>query len=151
RYANPDIDGDGIIDITQQHQFSLDFHIRANMLRGPGGAHLTIDDMTDKFFADAGADVATPDFNLASIYALYPAAFDGTAYVDRMGPPGTGLQHGGGYSVTLADGSTPAPNTSYRSIAFGETAGFGADYSFTQTTGLELPGPGGVPATLVYT
>jgi hypothetical protein len=151
RYANPDIDGDGIIDITQQHPFSLDFHIRSNMLRGPGGPHLTIDDLTDKFFASEGADVATPDFNLASIYALYPASFDGTAYVDRMAPPGAPLQHGGGYTVTLADGSTPAANTSYSALMFNDTAGFGADYAFGSTPGLELPGSGGVPATLVYT
>ena len=116
RYANPDIDGDGIIDITQQHQFSLDFHIRSNMLRGPGGAHLTVDDLTDKFFASEGAEAATPDFNLASIYALYPASFDGTAYVDRAAPPGLPLQHGGAYTATLADGSTPAPNTSYSAL-----------------------------------
>lgn len=150
RYANPDIDGDGIIDITQQHQFSLDFHIRSNMLRGPGGNHLTVDDLTDKFFASAGTEVATPDFNLASIYALYPATFDATEYVDRASPPGAPLQHGGGYSVSLADGSMPAPNSSFSALGFGDTAGFGADYAFT-TPGVELPGSGGVPATLVYT
>src|SRR5204863_6384251 len=75
RYANPDIDGDGLIDIEQGHRYALDFHVRANLRLGsPTGRNLTIADLTDRFPADAGPDVATPVFNLTSVYVLYPAS-----------------------------------------------------------------------------
>jgi hypothetical protein len=150
RYANPDIDGDGVLDIEQDHHFSLDFHVRANMRRGATGANLTVADITDKFFDDAGDAIATPVFNLTSIYALYPASFDATAYVQMNGQTPT-LQNGAAYAVTQADGSTPSANTSFSALGFGDTSGWGADYDYGHAPSLELPGSGGSPATIVYT
>jgi hypothetical protein len=155
RYANPDIDGDGKIDITQDRRYALDFHVRANLRIGSGtgsgtGRNVAIDDVTDHFLADSGADVATPVFNLTSIYALYPASYDATEYV-AQGAPGTALQHGAAFSATHADGSTPSAMTSFSGLGFGDTRGWGPDYNYESPPGLELPGSGGSPATLRYT
>jgi hypothetical protein len=145
RYANPDIDADGVIDAQQPgHEFQIDFHLRSNMRKGPAGPLLTMADITDRFFAEGGEEVATPDFNLASIYALYPAAFDATEYVSGMDGPGQGAR----FTATQADGSTPSAPTSYSPLHFGDRAGWGPDYSWER--GVELPGSSGSPATLSY-
>lgn len=151
RYANPDIDGDGMIDMTQGRQYQLDFHVRANLRIGSAAGHnATVSDITDHFLADSGADVATPVFNLTSAYVLYPASFDATDYVGQ-GPPSSTLQHGAAFSATQSDGSTPSAPTSFSSLGFGDTRGWGPDYNYEATPGLELPGSGGSPATLAYT
>jgi len=151
RYANPDIDGDGVIDLEQDRHYALDFHVRSTMHRGSAdGARFTVADMTDQFLPASGADIATPVFDLTSIYVLYPASFDATDYVSHAPPP-AGLINGGAYSVALADGSAAAANTSFSGLGFGDTRGWGPDYDYTRTPGLELPGSGGTPATLAYT
>ena len=151
RYANPDIDGDGVIDLTQDRRYALDFHVRANLRIGSSaGRNVTVDDVTDQFLADAGEGVATPVFNLTSAYVLYPASFDSTEYV-AQGAPGTALQHGAAFTATQADGSLPSPATSFSGLGFGDTRGWGADYNYETVPGLELPGSGGSPATLAYT
>jgi hypothetical protein len=151
RYANPDVDGDGVIDLEQDHRYALDFHMRANLRLGSAtGRNVTVDDVTDHFLADAGADVATPVFNLTSAYVLYPSSVDSTTYVAQS-PPFTTLVHGAAFSATQADGSVPFAPSSFSSLGFGDTAGWGADYNYEATPGLELPGSGGSPATLAYT
>ena len=153
RYANPDIDGDGMIDLVEGHQFGIDFHVRSNMRRGSAaGANFTVADMTDQFFPDSGADVATPVFNLTSAYAMYPTAMDATSYIDSSQPPQL-LENGAAYTVTLADGTTPAANTSFSGVGgavAGPMSSWGADYQL-EGSDLELPGSGGSPATLAYT
>ena len=153
RYANPDIDGDGMIDLVEGHQFGIDFHVRSNMRRGAAtGANFTVDDMTDQFFPEAGSDVAIPVFNLTSTYALYPSAMDPTAYVDQSNPQMSLLTHGAAYTVTVADGSTAGANTSFSGLpGGGPMAGWGADYDLEHDAALELPGAGGSPATLAFT
>jgi hypothetical protein len=151
RYANPDIDGDGVIDLTQDRRYALDFHVRANLRIGTAaGRNVTVDDVTDQFLADTGPDVATPVFNLTSAYVLYPASFDATEYV-AQGAPAMTLQHGAAFTVTQADGSIPSPVTSFSGLGFGDTRGWGPDYNYEAVHGLELPGSGGSPATLAYT
>lgn len=150
RYANPDIDGDGVLDIRQDHRYALDFHVRANLRIGSAaGRNVTVADITDRFLADAGPDVATPVFNLTSAYALYPASFDPTEYVAQSGQS-TVLLHGGALYVTQSDGSMPSANTSFSSLSFGDTRGWGPDYDYERWPGLELPGSGGSPATFAY-
>jgi hypothetical protein len=150
RYANPDIDGDGEIDARQGRSYALDFHIRANLRIGSGaGRNVTVDDITDQFLAESGPDVATPVFNLASIYVLYPAALDATPYVAPGPPPA--LQRGAAFTASQADGSTPSAMASFSSLSFGDTAGWGPDYDYERAPGTELPGSGGSPATLAYT
>lgn len=151
RYANPDIDGDGVIDLEQDHTYALDFHVRSNLKIGSEtGANVTVNDLTDHFLATDGANVATPVFNLTSAYVEYPASVDSTAYVAMATPPPT-LINGAAFSAT--EGANPAPfaPTSFSSLSFGGTGGWGADYDYTATPGLELPGAGGTPATLRYT
>jgi hypothetical protein len=157
RYANPDIDGDGMIDLVEGHQFGIDFHVRSNMRRGSAsGANFTVADMTDQFFPDSGPDVATPVFNLTSAYAMYPTAMDPTTYIDATSmPPLQLLTHGAAYTVTLADGSTPGANTSFSGVGGANPnspmTSWGADYDLEHDSALELPGSGGSPATLAYT
>jgi len=151
RYANPDIDGDGVIDLEQDHRYALDFHVRASMRHGSAtGRSVIVDDLTDRFLATSGPDVATPVFNLTSAYVLYPATLDATAYV-AQGIPATAPQNAGAFVATLADGTTPAAPTSFSSLGFGDTSGWGPDYSYQSAPDLELPGSGGSPATLAYT
>ncbi|MEO8553997.1 MAG: hypothetical protein ABI678_28680, partial [Kofleriaceae bacterium] len=154
RYANPDIDGDGVIDLVEGHQFGIDFHVRSNMRRGSAtGANFTVADMTDQFFPDSGTDVATPVFNMTSAYAMYPTAIDATSYIDSSHQPQL-LQNGAAYHVTLADGSPPGANTSFSGMsagAMGPMASWGADYDLEHDAALELPGSGGSPATIAYT
>jgi hypothetical protein len=151
RYANPDIDGDGIIDESQGKTYMLDFHIRANVKKGSSsGATVKMEDMTDKFFDDSGASVAVPVFNLGSIYVIYPASLDSTAYVASSGVS-TGLQNGGVFTATHNDSSAVAANSTFSTVSFGDSAGFGPDYNWESTPSLELPGSGGSPATLAYT
>jgi len=127
--------------------------VRSNMRRGSAqGANFTVADMTDQFFPDSGADVATPVFNLTSAYAMYPTAMDATSYIDSSQQPQL-LENGAAYTVTIADGSTPGANTSFSAVG-GATAGpmssWGADYQL-EGTDLELPGSAGSPATIAYT
>jgi hypothetical protein len=148
RYANPDIDGDGVIDLEQEgHQFQLDFHLRAQMLAGPGGEQLRVSDMTDQFLPQAGERVATPDFNLASIYAIYPAAYDGARYVtDRAA-----LMNGAAFQAMDPDGNMIGGNSSFSPLQFGDRAGWGPDYDWHRSPGTELPGSGGRPVSLRFT
>ncbi|MEO8843836.1 MAG: hypothetical protein ABI591_06935 [Kofleriaceae bacterium] len=153
RYANPDIDGDGMIDLVEDHQFGIDFHVRSNMRRGSAaGANFTVADMTDRFFPDSGDDVATPVFNLTSAYATYPTAIDATPYINSSQQPQR-LENGAAYTVTLADGTTPGANTSFSAVGgavAGPMSSWGADYQL-EGSDLELPGSAGSPATLAYT
>jgi len=151
RYANPDIDGDGVIDQVQDRRYALDFHVRSNLRIGSAaGRNVTVDDLSGQFLADSGPDVATPVFNLTSAYALYPAALDATPYV-MQGATAATLGNGAVFTVTHADGSPPPAVSSFSSLGFGDTAGWGPDYNYEAVPGLELPGSGGSPATLAYT
>ena len=151
RYANPDIDGDGVIDLEQDRHYALDFHVRANLRIGAdAGANVTVDDLTDQFLAESGPEVATPVFNLTSAYVLYPASLDPTDYVSQ-GTPAPALSHGAAFSATQAGAAAPFAPTSFSSLGFGDTRGWGADYDYDATPGLELPGSAGAPATLAYT
>ena len=152
RYANPDIDGNGTLDLAEGHDFGLDFHVRANLRHGSAtGSNTTIADITDKFLATDGADVATPVYNLTSAYVIYPASFDNTEYVAISTTGPSSLEHGAAFAATLADGTVATTNSSFSALGYGDTRGWGADYDLEHTPGLELPGSGGVPATLAYT
>jgi len=151
RYANPDIDGNGIIDLEEDRTFALDFHVRANLRRGAStGPSFTVADITDAFIPADGPDVAIPVYNLTSAYVLYPASYDPTEYV-AMTAPRPVLEHGAAYTATLATGAPAMANTSFSALGFGDTRGWGADYDLEHAPDLELPGSGGSPATLAYT
>ncbi len=152
RYANPDIDGDGVIDIQQDgHQFQLDFHLRAQMFAGATGNHLRMSDLTDQFLPESGDLAASPNFNLGSIYALYPATFDGTDYVAMGMASGGHLQNGAAFRAFDSDGADASSSSSYSGLGFGDERGWGPDYNWAQAPAPELPGSGGKPATLAFT
>jgi hypothetical protein len=150
RYANPDIDGNGVIDLVENRSFALTFVVGSTLHSGSStGRILTIDDITDKFLPDSGPDVATPVFDQTFVYAEYPAVFDSTVYV-VAGGPATSLLNGGQYTVTEA--AVAAMPSGYSSTIAGTgTVGWGAIYNFDQDPGLELPGSSGSPATLAFT
>jgi len=151
RYANPDIDGNGVIDLVEKHSFALTFVVGSTLHSGSStGRILTIDDITDTFLPDSGPDVATPVFDQTFVYAEYPAVFDSTVYV-VAGSPATNLLNGGVYSVTETDATAALPSGYSSTIAGTGTVGWGAIYNFDQDPGLELPGSGGSPATLAFT
>jgi len=146
RYANPDIDGNGVIDLDEHHDFALDFHVRSNMRRGSAtGANFTVADITDQFLPDD----AVPVYNLTSAYVMYAASYDNTDYV-QMGMPASTLTHGAAYAATNADGSLATAQSSFSALHFDQTKGWGADYDLEHSPGMELPGSGGMPATLTY-
>jgi hypothetical protein len=148
RYANPDIDGDGVIDLEQPgHDFQLDFHLRAKMSAGEGGRVLRVSDLTDKFLDTSGPEAASPDFNLGSIYAVYPAAYDSSRYVGER----ANLINGAAFQVTAAGGAVTAASSSFSPLAFGDRAGWGPDYDWGNRPGLEMPGSDGTPVTLAFT
>src|SRR5438046_3888621 len=112
-----------MIHLEQGRRYALDFHLRATLRIGSSaGPSVTVDDVTDHFLADAGPDVATPVFNLTSAYVLYPASLDATDYVAHDAPA-TAPQHGGAFTATQADGSTPSTMTSFSSLGYGDTRG----------------------------
>ena len=147
RYANPDLDGDGVIDLLQDRRYALDLHVRAGARLGPDGRRVRVDDLTDRFLPTTGADALAPVLELTSIYALYPAAIDPTDYV---APGASALAHGGAFTATAGDAPAPAP-TSFSALAYGDTRGFGPDYAYAAGPAVELPGAAGRPATLRYT
>ena len=74
RYANPDIDGDGKIDLEQDRRYGLDFHVRSNLRLGSSaGRNLTVADLTDQFAAESGPSVATVVGVVAGLYAVLVA------------------------------------------------------------------------------
>ena len=154
RYANPDIDGDGKIDVDEgdDHAFGIDFHVRWNLLNGPGGPQYTMADMTDKFFPVSGDNVPTPVLTLTSIYANYPLGLDSTEYIvpATNGPGGT-LQNGAAFSCTLSDGTECPPHAEFSGVGGQGPNAWGVDYDQSDVGAQELPGSDGVPAQLAFT
>ncbi len=145
RMANPDIDGNGAIDMLTQQHFSLDFHVRAdNMFQGGFQINpATIDDITNQFLAATGPDAAYVSFGLSSIYAIYPNSYDGTDYVE-----GGALQNGATYTATHSDASAVDAPTSFSSAPFNDVQQWGADYNLLMN--VEMPGSGASPAQIVF-
>jgi hypothetical protein len=72
RYVNPDIDGDGVLDVLepQDHRFLLDFHVQRAMLED--GLSATIADLVGRFLDPA---TTTSSFGGTGVYVTVPAAF----------------------------------------------------------------------------
>lgn len=75
RYVNPDIDGDGQIDLLQMgHDFQLDFHVQFGMRIGDGTnpiINATVADIADGFLLDS----TTIAYGGIGIYTSFPASF----------------------------------------------------------------------------
>jgi hypothetical protein len=150
RMANPDIDADGKIDADNDQHFEMSMHTRTDNIKlgGPMGQTASVSDITNKFLDSTGTNAAYVSFNLTSLYAVYPSSFDSGTYVmqSSTGPSAT-LLNGASYTVTLTDGTTAAPPTSYSGAPFGDEQQWGADYQLSMA---ETPGSGGSPAKIVY-
>ncbi len=161
RYANPDIDGNGIIDELEtdstgaKKSFGIDFHIRANTFKGTtGSTQLTVDDMTNQFFADSGSDVADARYNLNSAYAFFNKTFDSGSYVDSSTQT---LKSGVSFKYvdTAEHPVTNVTNINFSELSFGSYGGFGANYavalgSDNKTPGTELPGSSGSAVDYIF-
>ena len=121
RYANPDIDANGVIDVSESKTFALDFHMRFDMKKS-GGAAMTVDDVVAAFPADS----MTISYSLGSAYGIWPTSFHSGTYVTR----GT-LVSGNSLTITPPSG---APG-SYSALAYGTSTGFGGDWSTTEMGG----------------
>lgn len=115
RLANPDVDGNGIIDALEDKKFSLDWHVRADTKLG--GNDLLITDIQDAF--QTGLSL---QWNLGSAYAVYPRSYDDINYVPNSG---TTAVNGGGF---LSTGTSEA-HTSLSGGIFGDMRQWGPDYN----------------------
>ena len=72
RYVNPDMDGDGILDVLQPdgHRFLLDFHVQRAMLED--GQSATMADLVGRFLDPA---ITTSLFGGTGVYVTVPATF----------------------------------------------------------------------------
>ena len=124
------------------------------MRRGSAtGANFTVADMTDQFFPDSGADVATPVFNLTSAYVMYPtrdrrdqlhrhASRQPQLLAERRRVHGDARRRLDAGREHVVQRHGPAGGTD------GE---LGRRLRPRARRGLELPGSGGSPATIAYT
>ncbi len=130
RYVNPDMDGDGIIDLKQDnHSFGLDFHIRFNMALNSTNAH--IGDIVDNYLGGSGvADASyagtgvTASYTSTGSYVSYPAAFSNVETgTFTYSPTVTGRD-----SLTIEGGTIITKDVASSAItanSFGDYKGFG--------------------------
>ena len=144
RYANPDIDRDGVIDALQGHDYTFDVHVRAQLHQGVDGPLLRVDDLVDAWPASDGADVATPAFNLSSMYVIYDEALDPTDYVSE-----TGTNQNGG-DVLVSDAG-PTYVSGFSELHLAGLRGWGLDFAWNDAVQQEMSGSTGRgPATLSW-
>ena len=100
RYVNPDIDGDGKIDLQQMNRdFGLDFHVQYAMASGAGGLGVSSTSVTVADIAAGFLPGSTGvSYGGVGVYATYTSAFatvapadtwvafDGTAHYAPGGP-----------------------------------------------------------------
>ncbi len=137
RLANPDIDSNGVIDATENKNFGLDWHIRANTKLS--GIDMVLDDVENDFAAEADVSL---DWTLGSAYAVYPKTHDDVTYPQSPGVNAT-LINGGAFSHV---GTSITP-TSMSAVTFGDMRSWGPDYNMSTQ---EL-GASNSAATFVYT
>jgi hypothetical protein len=147
RAANPDVDGNGVIDALENKSFSLDWHVRANTKTSGNDAKFS--DVTNVYLpADS---TTTLSFNLASGYAVYPSSFyNGTCPLNN-GVDST-MTSGCSFDVkNLAGSSSVAgtyPNDSMSGGGFSSMYQWGPDYNMT--TPHQMPGSNGTAVRMVY-
>lgn len=134
RYANPDIDGNGVIDLLESKSFQLDFHMRWDHKTPDGSTRYKITDMADAFLPSN----STIRYTLGSAYAQWKKAFDTGTYVSS----GT-LQSG--VTITFPVGNVAGGPISYEQNDYGDMTGFGPSYSSN-----DMPGSAGTAARYVY-
>jgi len=140
RYANPDINGNGVVDQLEDLEVALDFHVRsASKIIGND---MQVSDVTNGFAPSTGVNRFQAEFNLASIYLLTPTAADNTS---------TCVAANDINFPTCNYTSSPLiyPYFSFSSLSFNDINGFGPDYDLAN--GQEMPGSDGDgPQTLAF-
>ncbi len=141
RYTNPDVDGDGELDIVQGHWFGLDVFLQSGLEYGPGQPMLVTDTI------DAWPDTTNLQAQLgpSSLYATWKVDFDDTIYVDSTAEQPTILA-GGTFSATLNDGSEPDEPTAFGGNAYNDVTGWGPTWDLHDD--LEFAGARGSAARL---
>lgn len=123
RYVNPDIDGDGEIDLEQEdHGFVLDFHVRFNFEES--GNPIEVGDL------DAFPDFAnvTTGYANTGVYVAYPEAFSSATTGTVVFDTAVQLEGGGSFAAGATISSVTAN-------AFGDYNGYGPNLSSSS----ELP------------
>jgi hypothetical protein len=160
RNANPDVDGNGLLDKEEGKSFSMDFHIRSISCKGAAtcssntGNEVTVADMTNRYYDASGASGFNANYNLASIYVVRPTSYDDTDYVTSSGVSAV-MKNGGTFTAyhgtTDVTATAPYAPTSVSGGTFSTSRQHGPDYAYTSTAGaVEMPGSGGTPAKLVF-
>ncbi|MBI3610163.1 MAG: hypothetical protein HY204_05615 [Nitrospirae bacterium] len=150
RYINPDLDGDGIIDIEQpDRNFMLDFHVRYNMETSPG-VTAPIDSIIGQYLPDTiGISYTGTGIYAAIPTSFYSGSFDGASVTlgsdplittgitgpgfgnyRSLGPnwnPGTDIPQGA-YVFSFGDKTLTFTNVATRT-----------DAEFTAATGIIMP------------
>lgn len=124
RYANPDLDGDGLVDCNEtNHTFMLDFHMRFNILNN--SQQITVADIIDNFYNES-----TTTFSYAStgVYVAYPTAFSSTD---------TGSVKFVNTDVTTSEGGVIPKNTATSLVTTNNFSGYyGFGPNLTSTSNL---------------
>jgi hypothetical protein len=127
RYVNPDIDGDGVLDVleTEDHRFLLDFHVQRTMVED--GEPATIADLVGGFLDPA---TTTSTFGGTGVYVSVPAAFwDGP--VDEASMTFSAdltylvQQEGGGSTQETATAGTEVAGDALITMGLGDTRSVG--------------------------
>ena len=121
RYVNPDIDGDGVLDVDQNgHNFGLDFHTHFSLRAGDHDA--TVADVVGDYLPD---DTAIT-YGGAGIYVSFPAAFgSGGAAGVRFDDPVTVSTFGPGGGTTAFAAGTVLSGATLIENNFGDMRSFG--------------------------
>jgi hypothetical protein len=127
RYVNPDIDGNGVMDVLEpeDHRFLLDFHVQRAMLED--GVPATIADVVGRFLDPA---TTTSSFGGTGVYVSVPSAFwDGP--VDEASMTFSADLHyivqleGGGSTLETAPAGTAVGGDAFISNDGGDTRSVG--------------------------
>lgn len=143
RAANPDVDGNGIIDKLENKNFNMDWHLRANTK--VGGNQAKFSDAVNTFL-----NQPTLEFTLNSGYAVYPSSFYNGICPLNSGV-NTTLISGCSFDIRSLAGSSVIgswPHSSASGGGFGDNFQWGPD--FYPTSSQEMPGSNGTGVRMVY-
>lgn len=146
RNANPDIDGNGQIDMLEnpRKDFRIDVHVRSNITCGTGCGNgtLPLDHINGSYLTSTSGYVVSP--SLTSVYLVYSTNYDSNPISTWVASSGVSTSLSGGASFTVsAMTAYPSPDidnpTSYSGGTFGNMLQWGADWTLN-TSGIELVG-----------
>lgn len=150
RSANPDVDGNGVIDSLEGKSFNMDWHVRADMNVAVGGARAKFSDVVNKYLSSPELN-----FSLSSGYAVYPTSFASGTCPSASGMS-TALAAGCSFDIKNLAGTASVlsswTNNSFSGGSFGggDSTQWGPDYSAAASPIQEMPGSDGTGVQMVY-